>query len=100
MAKKKSAKRIVAKKAGKNTAKRTVKKTIPKNSPAKKAPAKKAAAMPVAPKELLSAAAAGGPAPTGSCRYFDVNNAPQCASPVTQAWCSAKGGLWVQDGSC
>jgi hypothetical protein len=53
--------------------------------------------MPVAPKELLSAA---GPAPTGSCRYFDVNNAPQCASPVTQAWCSAKGGLWVQDGSC
>jgi len=97
MAKKKSAKRIVAKKAGKNTAKRTVEKTIPKNSPAKKAPAKKEAAMPVAPKELLSAA---GPAPTGSCRYFDVNNAPQCASPVTQAWCSAKGGLWVQDGSC
>jgi len=96
MAKKKAAKKSVLKKAGK--------KSSPKKSPAKKALARKSVAKKVAqtamaPKELLSAAAKIS-APTGSCRYFDVNNAPQCASPVTQAWCTAKGGLWVQDGSC
>ena len=68
--------------------------------------ARKKAAKPPRKKALMvsrtkkSVDRTGAAAPTGACRYADSFGGMQCESPVTEAYCSSKGGIFSAGDRC